>query len=432
VKTRTALVALALFALLHIQASLPAAVSQAFPQQPAPAFGIRETAGTLFENVVAVLRKKYYDERFRVDELPKLAAQYAEKARRAITLGEQRSVIQEMLGHIPASHLGLLSAHSYRHVVYDLQSRAYPTFGFQLVEVKGKLYTFFLLEGGPAQRAGLLAWDRVVSIDGVPAEQSPRLDWRSDDAYISDERDPAVHYLIAQQGDAARFKIERRRGKFLDVTIKAENYSAFAAARASARTYQMDGRSIGYLHFWYIHIMGVPELLKEKLDGEFSNCDALILDLRGRGGNGLAIPKIIDILRAERSGKRRAVVALVDRQSRSAKDIIAYELKKNGLARVVGEQTAGAVIPATFADVGHDSVLMFPSFKLPRYTETLELKPVAPDLFVERAGPLSAGDDPILKAGLSEALRLVREPVRVARAATHSARAQAAVRLRPE
>ena len=61
------------------------------------------------------------------------------------------------------------------------------------------------------------------------------------------------------------------------------------------------------------------------------------------------------------------------------------------------------VIPATFADVGYDTILMFPSFKLPRYTDLLEGKPVEPDVFVERAGPFSAGNDPILKAGLAEA-----------------------------
>jgi carboxyl-terminal processing protease len=412
VKTRTAFIALALVGLLHIHAPSPSGPRAAQSQKPGQSIesliGIKETSGTLFENVVAVLGRKYYDDRFRREALPKLASQYADRAKRAATLREQRAVVQEMLGQIPASHLGLLSAHSYRRVFYDLQGRDYPMFGFQLAEVKGKLYAFFMLEGGPAERAGLLAWDRVVSIDGVPAERSPRLDWRSDDAYIPDERDPAVHYLMAEQGDVIRLKVERARGKTLDLTVRAENYSAFAAARASAKVYRIDGRSVGYIHFWYVHLTGVPELLKEKLGGELSGADALVLDLRGRGGNGFAIAKIVDILRAEHAAGRKAIVALVDRQSRSAKDVLAYEMKKNGLARLVGEQTAGAVIPATFADVGHESVLMFPSFKLPRYTDLLELKPVEPDLFVERAGPLSGGSDPILKAGLDEALRLAR------------------------
>jgi carboxyl-terminal processing protease len=366
------------------------------------------TSGTLFENVLAVLQKSYYDQRFRKDELPKLASRYDAKAKRAKTLREERDVVQQFLSHIPASHLGLLSKRTYRNMINELQGRPYPTFGFQLVEIKGKSYACFVLEGGPAGRAGLLAWDRIVSIDGVATERSPRVDWRSDDAHIPDERDPPVHQLLASEGERIDIRVERARGVFLNISIPVEAYSAFAAAKASARIIKVDGHSFGYLHLWYIHLSGAPELLREKLAGEFRDCDGLILDLRGRGGNGNAIPQILDVLRDDRVSRRRPVITLLDRQSRSAKDVLAYELKRTGLARLVGERTAGAVIPATFADVGHETILMFPSFKLPRYTDLLELKPVDPDVFVERSGPFSGGDDSILKAGLEEAARLVK------------------------
>jgi carboxyl-terminal processing protease len=344
--------------------------------------GIQERSGTLFENVVAVLQKRYYDERFRKDELPKLAAKFADQANRAKTLRQQREVVEEFLSHIPASHLGLLSKQTHRYVMDDLQGRAYPTFGFQLTELKGKYYAVMLLEGGPAPRAGLHTWDRVISIDGVPVEQSVRLDWRSDDAYIGDDRDPPVHQVIAQSGDTIRLKVERSRNKLIEIQVAAESYSAFAAAKASAQIYKSEGYNVGYLHFWYVHMSGVPELVRGKLEGEFSTCDALVIDLRGRGGNGMAIAKIVEVLREDRTKRNRPIVALVDRQSRSAKDVLAYEFKRTGVARLVGEPTAGAVIPATFADVGYDSVLMFPSFKLPRYTDILEFKPFQPVLFV--------------------------------------------------
>ena len=383
-------------------------LAAAYPQTPEPRFDIRETSGNLLENVAAVLQKKYYDKPFVAQTLPGLVSAYEEKAKSAKTLREQRMVVQEFLSRIPASHLGLLSKQTYRYVMNDLYGRAYPMFGFQLVALDGKFYAFSVLEGGPAERAGLVAWDRVVSIDDTPVEQSARLDWRSDDAYIPDDRDPAVHYLTAAAGDSIRIRVERRRGKFLQLTVPAQDYSALAAARASARLYKEGAHSFGYVHFWYVHMSGVPEMLTEKLNGEFSSCDAVIIDLRGRGGNGQAISKILDVLRARSAAARQPFVALVDRQSRSAKDVLAYEMKKSGLARLVGEPTAGAVIPATFADVGYETILMFPSYKLQRYTDILELKPVAPDIVVERAGPLSAGDDPILKAGLAEAARLAR------------------------
>jgi carboxyl-terminal processing protease len=370
-----------------------------------------ETSGTLLENVLVVLAKRYYDEPFRKDVLPRLAVQYTARAKRAKTIGEQRNLVHDLLSRIPASHLGLLSKQTHLHIMYDLMGRPYPTVGFQLVEVKGKFYAFSVLEGGPGERAGLLAWDRIVSIDGVSVEKSPRVEWRSDDAYIPDDRDPAVHYLTTGKGESVRFKIERRRGKFMEITVAVEDYSALEAARNSARIVKAGGRSFGYVHFWYVHMRGIPELLKEKFEGEFGNADGLIVDLRGRGGNALAIMQIMNILRADRAAKNRPIIALIDRQSRSAKDVLAFEMKKTGLARLVGEKTAGAVIPATFANVGHDTILMFPSYKLPNYTDLLEHKPVEPDVYVERAGPLSAGNDPILKAGINEALKLLAKSV---------------------
>jgi carboxyl-terminal processing protease len=119
-------------------------------------------------------------------------------------------------------------------------------------------------------------------------------------------------------------------------------------------------------------------------------------------------------LKRTSENKHKPVVALIDRQSRSAKDVLAYELKKTGIARLVGEPTAGAVIPASFADVGYDTILMFPSFKLPRYTDLLESKPTTPDVYVERAGPLSAGADPILEAGLTEIVKLIGAQLKAA------------------
>ena len=56
----------------------------------------------------------------------------------------------------------------------------------------------------------------------------------------------------------------------------------------------------------------------------------------------------------------------------------------------------------------YNPILMFPSFMLPRYTDLLEFKPTEPDVSVERTGPFSARNDLILKAGLAEALNMVK------------------------
>jgi C-terminal processing protease CtpA/Prc len=187
---------------------------------------LRQTSGTLFENVVAMLQARYVDEHFRTNELPALAARYRSKAQAAKTLHEERTVVHELLSHIPASHLGLMSRYSHRAIMADLLGVAYPNFGFQAIGSGESLYAGMVLEGGAAARSGLLIGDRLVSIDGVPAVRSPRLDWRTDDASIGDERDPAVQHVIAKAGDRIELRVERRPGEFVNVSIAAEEYSS--------------------------------------------------------------------------------------------------------------------------------------------------------------------------------------------------------------
>lgn len=313
--------------------------------------------------------------------------------------------MHELLSHIPASHLGLLSKTTHRTMMAELLRVALPTFGFQLVGSGDGYYAGMLLEGGPAVRSGLLTGDRILTVDGVPVASSPRLDWRSDDAYITDERDPAIRQLMAAAGDRVELRVERRAGEFANISIGAEEYASFDAARASARLVRTGGKTFGFVHFWFVHLAGVPELLQEKIQGEFKDADGLIIDLRGRGGSATEVSRIVTIVREYIEKTKRPIVALVDRQSRSAKDILSYEFKQLGV-RLVGEPSAGAVIPASFGDVGYDSVLMFPTFRLPNYTDKLEFKPTEPHVLVERAGLFAAGRDWIFEAAVREILAL--------------------------
>ena len=409
-KLRHGLLSLALCLALITPAAAQVQLSGTSPAERLEAvtrLQLRETSGTLFENVVAMLQSRYVDQDFRTNELPALAARYRNQARAAKTLHDERAVVHQLLSHIPASHLGLMSRYSHRAIMADLLGVAYPNFGFQAIGAGESLYAGMVLEGGPAARSGLLIGDRLVSIDGVPAATSPRLDWRTDDAYIGDERDPAVQHIIARAGDRVELRVERRPGEFVNLSIGAEEYSAFDAAEASVRVIRADGQRVGYVHFWFVHISGVPDLLTQALKDRLRDINSLVIDLRGRGGSATEIPRIVAIVREFKERTGHPVVALVDRQSRSGKDILAHEFKAMGV-RLVGEASAGAVIPASFGDVGFDSVLMFPTMRLPKYTDLLEFKPVQPDVDVTRPGLYAAGRDGILDAGVAEAVRLIK------------------------
>jgi len=356
----------------------------------------QEPAG-LFESVARTLERRFYDKEFRTLELPAIADRYRAAADACETLAEERAVVHDFLANIPASHLALVSRTTYDHMFAELSGRGSATFGFQLVELEGQYYVDWVFEGGPAERAGLRRGDQVIAIEGVAPGESVRLDWRSDDAALPD---PAIHEILGVDGESLEFTVRPAPGEEVRRTVRAMVYSGMDAARASARIVESGPYRFGYVHFWYIPFMGPSGLLKELFADRFADCDGLIVDLRGRGGAVTEVGALLNLLDPQEGQWRRPLVLLTHAETRSAKEVIAYQLRRKNACFVVGETTAGAVIPATFADVGHDTMLMFPAFTLPGHTRLLEGIGVTPDIEVAGPLPFAGGRDPIFRAGI--------------------------------
>lgn len=357
----------------------------------------------MFDNVVNVLRKRFYDDRIRTQVVPELAARYRDEAHHAESLEAEREVVEQMLAHIPFSHLGLLSAEAHKQMMRNLAGETAPTFGCELTQIDGDYFITGVLEGGPADEAGVKRGDRVLRIDDDIPAHSPRLDWRSDDAALTD---PPIHDLLCAAGDRITLRLERKPGEAIDMPLEARDYSAYQAAKKSAEILQVDGHKIACIHFWFVHLRGMDTLLDRLAQGQFKDAEALVLDLRGRGGSAPMVSRVLKVLAGRNSHWRKPIVALIDSQTRSAKEMLAYELKTRHLGVLVGEKTAGALLPAVFADVGSDSVLMYPAFAMEKYTDAIEGKGVEPD--VDAVSPLaySAGGDPIREAGMRKAAEL--------------------------
>lgn len=357
--------------------------------------GLAGQGGELFEKVVGVLERRYYDRQFRRHELSELAANFRDAARATETLEEERIVIHALLAQIPASHLALYSRATTNALLGEVMGEPRPTFGCQVEQRAGRFFAARVLDGGPAARAGLVEGDSIVALDGVLPGRSPRLDWRSDDAHLPD---PPVHQILI--GDDPELTVRVRRGsEERELELRAVPWSGARATRASVRVVEHDGFQLGYLHLWYV-FNGSSQLLSRTLRKTFANCDGVVLDLRGRGGNAMEVAGIVKALARHRRSGGCPVVAIVDRATRSAKEIIAHRILEDRLAVLVGERTAGAVLPATFENVGHGSVLMFPSFELGSYSHKLERVGVEPDIVVTRRQKPGSTTDPLREAAL--------------------------------
>jgi len=368
--------------------------------------------GRMFDSALTVLRRLYYDTAFVHAHLDALGEEFRPAALAASDDSIEREVIRQFLGRLPASHLALLSGEERDALWYDLAGEKHMMFGMQLIELNGRYFASMVLTGGPAFVAGIRDGDEIAAIDSVPPARSPHRDWREDDIYLPDERDPPAYGLRWVPGPALALRVVHAPGDSTTVRLAPGTYSALDATRASIRVITRDSVRVGYIHWWYVHSTGLVAGFRRALEGPLASSQALVLDLRGRGGSGSVVR---DVLRLLAPGNKRRfrgpIVALIDRQTRSAKEQLAYELRAQGLARLVGEPTAGAYIPAGFADLARNVVLMFPvAEKVPNpYIPVLEGHPVQPDVAAPWVGPYADGQDPLLDAGIAEAARLVRE-----------------------
>src|SRR3982750_326265 len=103
---------------------------------------------TIFDNVAAVLRERYYNKKFREEQLPALIRKYRPAPEAGADLKAQRAAAEKLLAHIPASHLGLFSEESFRYLIAELGGQPQPSFGFQLVRIADEFFTSFVLEAG--------------------------------------------------------------------------------------------------------------------------------------------------------------------------------------------------------------------------------------------------------------------------------------------
>lgn len=359
--------------------------------------GVRAQArGELLDRVAEVLAGRFHDRAFARERLPDLVAVYRPQASAARDLREEAAVVHGFLAQVPASHLALYSRTTQRGLLDELANRTAATLGCEVVAAGGSFFVHDVVEGGPAAQAGVLRGDRLAALDGVAPGTSRLLDWRCDDAALPD---PPVHRILVAEGQEVRLRVERRPGEVHEVLVRAAPYSGLQAARASQRVEERGGRRIGVLRIRFMHATGLPELLRAALRGPFAGVDGVVLDIRGRGGSAFTVAALLRVL--EDPGLPQAPVALVvDQGTRSAKEAFAYEVRKRRLGVLVGERTAGAVLPASFADVGQGFVLMYPASSLGTWTREIEGVGVEPDVPARDALAFAAGADPLLERAL--------------------------------
>ncbi len=275
------------------------------------------------------------------------------------------------------------------------------TIGLFTQTIDEKVFINQILPDSPAEAAGLLTGDRIVSIDGKPFHP------------VHSFRNKAHEEIkISYQRDAD--------GPVRTVAIpvwKLPPGLLFAdAARASTRIIKTDGKRIGYIRFWSLAGQAPRKILREAMQrrGKLRRAEALVLDLRGQiGGSALPLEVIaavsIPVRMETRDGIRNLpargfkdrLVVLIDRNTRSAAELTAHVAKATDTGIVVGERTAGAVTAGTLFPLPDGGVLYIAVAGLTLDGVVLEGKGVVPDFPIAFDLPYSGGKDPRLDKALS-------------------------------
>lgn len=379
-------------------------------------------AERLLDEVDATIRREFYDPRLRGVDWTAEVARARARLREVRDEGRMYGVVNALLATLHTSHTAIYGRSS--PFYYFLAStfgrnspgyaRAFGNGGVRMPDIGALMetrpqgvFTTWILEDGPADRAGLKVGDRVVDVDGRA--------WADLDSF----RD--------RMGRAVTLRVQRQAGgPFLEVRVVPRLINpqdAFLdASRASARVVERGGRRIGYYHVWAFTDSRIYEQFQEMLHGPLGNVDGLVLDIRDGIGGGypeLLYPFLADVPRVgftDRRGRKYAVggrwtkpvALLINERSRSSKELYAYAFKARGIATLVGTRTEGAVTAARAYFMRDASLLYVAVSAVDVDGQILEARGVSPDVPIDRPIPYAAGRDP----QLDRALEVVRQALR--------------------
>jgi len=361
------------------------------------------------------VQRTFYDKDMRGVDWPAVRDELLPDARTATTPEQNSEIINRALKRLGASHTYhfIPSQREYWELLdvffpegvpenlsrgrFDDGRVRYVGVGVVSRKIDGKLFAIDVYDGAPAANAGIMVGDELISVNGEP--------WSDVDAF-SGKADQEVTVKIRRD----------KGGPTTDVIVvpkRLQPRSMFLRAlKQSARVIEQNDRKIGYVRVRSYASESYQRQLASLLAGPLAECDALILDLRGGWGGaqaeymnlfGSLAPDVEFRMRSSEWNSKtdsqtwdKPMVVLVDSDSRSGKEILAYAFKARHRATLVGTPTRGAVLGGTASILSDGSLLMVAVSDVRVEGQSLEGHGVEPDVRVERPIPYSAGEDPQL------------------------------------
>ena len=405
----------------------------------APPSGAPPLALATFDTAWTVIHTAHFDTTFNGVDWHAVRAELRPRAQAAGSAAALRGVLQDMVNRLGQSHFAIIPADASRE---NPNAGGNGDPGIRTRWVGDSAIVFEVAPGSSAARAGVAPGWTVVSVDGceataltrgVRAAMAPRAA-RFRSGRMVDAR------LRGPVGSAARVTLIDGQGARRELVLTREEprgdvvrFGGLPPMRITLETRRLEpqaGVSAGYIGFdgWF-------PVIAARIDSAvhaYRNTDGIILDLRGNGGGvggmvmgiaghflatqdtlgtmkmrGQEINYVANPRRVTAAGERveplRAPLAiLVDEASASTSEIFAGAMQALGRARVFGDTTAGAALPAVTKELPNGDVLYhaIADFTSPGGMR-LEGRGVIPDVVTPLTrADLIAGRDPALDAAV--------------------------------
>jgi carboxyl-terminal processing protease len=358
------------------------------------------------DELVSHVRERFYDAK-KATEWARRHQGYGAKAKTEEDFGR---LTHEALAELQASHTAYYPRESLGHVglssifrwALKLKEVQYVSMGVDVVERPEGVFVRHVFAGGPAEKAGLLRGDRIVSVEGKPFHP--------------------VRSVKARAGKPTQVTVERvKGGPPLTLTVTPRRIDPktewLEAQEKSSRVVERAGKRVAYQYLYSCAGTEHQEALEEYILYGAGNADALVVDLRdGWGGCNVGFLNLFNtrlpvLTSVGRDGKQvvtagawlKPVVLLVNGGSRSGKELVAFAMKQREMATLVGERTAGAVLAGTPVRLSNGDILYVAVMDGNIDGTRLESVGVQVDVEVPEVLPYAAGKDPQLEKALDVA-----------------------------
>lgn len=261
------------------------------------------------------------------------------------------SVLDPHSSYIPAKDLEAVTA--------DLKG-SFSGIGIQFTIQNDTIHVNNVIQGGPSEKVGLMAGDRIVEVD--------------DSAFVGKivTNEEAMKRLKGEKGSKVKLGVYRPGEKeLLHFTVVRGNIPVKSIDAA-----YMINEKVGYVKVNKFGETTYPELLIALAKLSQKNCEGLIIDLRGNTGGYMAaaIQMVNEFLPNNRlivytqgrksprqdynsngtgSNQKMPLVVLVDEGSASASEIFAGAIQDNDRGTIVGRRSFGKGLvqqPIEFSD----------------------------------------------------------------------------------